>query len=280
MASAASNIANTAKDAAIEDLRKAKILAQDAAKSKAYLYPFKGLAYFLMNRPLWKPLAGQLMPTITTATAVTISMFLFTYVPQAAVLTLVNGPLAFISTIALVLSESSTITNLIARGMFIDEALLDTFDGTLVSKDMTPLVSEGRSIKSGASDAISRLGKLAKSPFQRFTLTSIVRYFMYLPLNMIPVVGTVLFIFLQARKFGPQAHARYFQLKGMSSHQRDQWVERKRAAYTSFAVPALLLEMVPFVGIFFAFTNTTGAALWAADLEREQSVEEEGKKQS
>jgi hypothetical protein len=25
--------------------------------------------------------------------------------------------------------------------------------------------------------------------------------------------------------------------------------------------------MVPFVGIFFAFTNTVGAALWAADIE-------------
>jgi len=27
--------------------------------------------------------------------------------------------------------------------------------------------------------------------------------------------------------------------------------------------------MIPFVGIFFAFTNTCGAALWAADLEQE-----------
>lgn len=56
-------------------------------------------------------------------------MFLFTYLPQAALLTLVNGPLAVVSTVALVLSESSTISNVIARGLFIDEALVDTFDG-------------------------------------------------------------------------------------------------------------------------------------------------------
>jgi hypothetical protein len=56
-------------------------------------------------------------------------MFVFTYLPQAALLTLVNGPLAVVSTVALVLSESSTITNVIARGLFIDEALVDTFDG-------------------------------------------------------------------------------------------------------------------------------------------------------
>lgn len=40
--------------------------------------------------------------------------------------------------------------------------------------------------------------------------------------------------------------------------------------YFSFGVPATVLEMIPFVGIFFAFTNTVGAALWAADLEQEQ----------
>ena len=31
---------------------------------------------------------------------------------------------------------------------------------------------------------------------------------------------------------------------------------------------AVLLELVPVASIFFAFTNTVGAALWAADLEK------------
>jgi hypothetical protein len=35
----------------------------------------------------------------------------------------------------------------------------------------------------------------------------------------------------------------------------------------SFGIPAVLLELVPVVGIFFCFTNTVGAALWAADME-------------
>ena len=38
---------------------------------------------------------------------------------------------------------------------------------------------------------------------------------------------------------------------------------------TRFGVGAVLLEMVPIAGIFFAFTNTCGAALWSADLEKE-----------
>lgn len=55
-------------------------------------------------------------------------MFLVTYLPQAAVLALVNGPLAVISAVPLVLSESSTMTNLLARTFFIEDALIDTFD--------------------------------------------------------------------------------------------------------------------------------------------------------
>jgi hypothetical protein len=36
----------------------------------------------------------------------------------------------------------------------------------------------------------------------------------------------------------------------------------------SFGIPAVLLELVPVAGIFFSFTNTVGAALWAADMEQ------------
>ena len=35
----------------------------------------------------------------------------------------------------------------------------------------------------------------------------------------------------------------------------------------SFGVAAALLELVPVASILFAFTNTVGAALWAADME-------------
>lgn len=90
---------------------------------------------------------------------------------------------------------------------------------------------------------------------------------MYLPLNFIPVVGTVIFIIVQGKKTGPNAHARYFQLKGMNKARREEHVEKRTGAYTGFGIVANLLEMVPVVGIFFAFTNTAGAALWAADME-------------
>lgn len=112
-------------------------------------------------------------------------MFLFTYIPQVSVLVFVNGPLAVFTTVLLILSESSTIINIISRTWFLQDAILDTFDGTLVSRNATNLVTEGRELKSG-SDPIARLGKILKNPFERFSPKALVRYVMYLPLNFIP----------------------------------------------------------------------------------------------
>jgi hypothetical protein len=164
-------------------------------------------------------------------------MFAVAYVPQAAVLTIFNGPLAIVTTVLLVLSEASTIFNLLSKNFLIDDALLDTFDGTLVSRGCTQLVGTERQIRS-SNDPIGRLGKIAKKPFERFTPQAIIRYFLYLPLNFIPVVGTVLFVILQGRRFGPTAHARYFQLKQMKKSEREEYIDRRKAAYTRYVIYA------------------------------------------
>ena len=163
-------------------------------------------------------------------------MFAVTYVPQAAVLTLFNGPLAVLTTILLVLSESSTIFSVLSKNFLIDDALIDTFDGTLLCRNLTSLVSTEREVKRG-SDPVAKLGKLVSRPFAKFTPKAIIRYFMYLPLNFIPVVGTVLFIILQGRKFGPTAHARYFQLKQMKKQEKEHFIEKRRAAYARLDAP-------------------------------------------
>ena len=90
---------------------------------------------------------------------------------------------------------------------------------------------------------------------------------MYSGLNAIPAVGTAMYILLQGRSAGPAAHARYFQLKRWTASKRNEFVEENRGPYTSFGVVANLLELVPIAGIFFTFTNTVGASLWAVDLE-------------
>ena len=199
------------------------------------------------------------------------------------VMAFTNGPLAAISAALLVLSESSTLMTILSKTFLIEDALVDTFDGVLVSKNTTNLVSGGRQIHSGG-DSIAKLGKLVKKPFAKFTPKALIRYVMYLPLNFIPVVGTVIFVILQGKNAGPAAHSRYYQLKEWNTSQRKKHIEEYRGAYTrsvlrcllttllisrynSFGVTVVLLELIPVASIFFAFTNTVGAALWAADME-------------
>lgn len=137
-------------------------------------------------------------------------MFAFTYLPQLAILIFTSGPIAALTTILLVLSESSTLTMVLSKALLIEDSLIDTFDATLVARGHTALVEKERQVKSsGVGDAVQRLGKLAGKPFAKFTPKAIIRYLMYLPLNFIPVVGTVMFVVLQGRRYGPHAHSRY-----------------------------------------------------------------------
>jgi len=187
---------------------------------------------------------------MSLSVAVIVFMFVFAYLPQLAVLVFVNGPLAAFTTILLTLSESSTLITLLSRTFLLQDALLDTFDGVLVAKRQTGVLAEGRQLKSGNfNDPMAKLGKLIKSPFEKFTPKAFVRYVMYLPLNFIPVVGTVIFVLLQGRTRGNSVHARvsrqppllcrplissqYFQLKKWSNPQREEWLKENTAAYTA-----------------------------------------------
>ncbi|KAK1825744.1 hypothetical protein QBC39DRAFT_317978 [Podospora conica] len=260
-----------AQEVAKEDFDRAKVLVNDAARSGSFLYPIKGIVYFLTHRALWKPLLSKLLPTAGLSIGVLGFMFAFTYLPQLAILVFVNGPLAAFTTALLVLNESSTLISVISKNFLLQDALLDTFDGTLVSRGSTGIVSQGRELKSGG-DSIQRLGKVLKSPFDRFSPKALVRYVMYLPLNFIPVVGTIAFILINGRSRGQAAHDRYFQLKKWSASKKSSWLGEHAGPYTAYGTVATVLEMIPVASILFSFTNTAvGAALWAADIEAKES---------
>lgn len=250
-------MADKVKDVAKAEAIRIGTLTGDAAKSGAYLYPIKvtnhhlshfvcyllkgkkktqGIFYFLAHRSLWKPLTSRIAPTATLGLSITSAMFFFTYVPQLALLALTSGPLAPISAALLVLSESSTLTNAISNSFLLNEALVDTFDGTLVSRGYEALVSDGRQLSPSGrgGDPIARLGKLVKKPFARLSPAALIRSVLYLPLNFIPVVGTIVYAVVQGKRIGPTAHDRYFQLKGWDRRRREEWLETHKAEYTRF----------------------------------------------
>ena len=96
-----------------------------------------------------KPLLSKLTPTLSLGLGITAGMFLLTYLPQMALMAFTSGPLAPLSAALLVLSESSTLFTVFSKTFLIEDALVDTFDGVLVSKDAMALVAEGREVKAG-----------------------------------------------------------------------------------------------------------------------------------
>lgn len=193
---------------------------------------------------------------------VTSAMFFFTYIPQTAIMSITSGPLlAPITTAFLVLSESSTITNYLARRFLLEDALVDTFDGTLVACGQEKLVQNEREVQDQpAQDPVKRLGAAIEkqdggakgvAPGEKITPQTVLKSLLLLPLNFVPVIGTVLYVFVQGKKLGPELHERYFELKGWDKDdtgkkKRGKWLVKNRGAYTG-------LVFLHFLSLFFFF---------------------------
>ncbi|ORX46287.1 hypothetical protein DM01DRAFT_1311136 [Hesseltinella vesiculosa] len=113
----------------------------------------------------------------------------------------------------------------------------------------------------------------ARKDAKRFPLVLVpsLVYFVGLPLTMIPTLGPVAFLGLQGACQGGICHRRYFDLAGHDDTQRQDWLQSHFWQYQQFGMVASLLEMIPFIGFFFAYTNQVGAALWLVDMNKRQS---------
>lgn len=83
-------------------------------------------------------------------------------------------------------------------------------------------------------------------------------FFVTLPLNAIPVVGYSAFITIQALPKGGTVHKRYFDLHNWSSARRQRRIEKGFWNYLQFGIVATVLEMIPFAGFVFSYTNHIG----------------------
>ncbi|KND01507.1 uncharacterized protein SPPG_03305 [Spizellomyces punctatus DAOM BR117] len=232
------------------------------ASKGAYVYPIKGIGYFFSHSDLYKPIGGAVAQATLTSLAITIAMFFITFVPQAAFLSLFATPfLGIPGAVVLVLVESWLVVSLVVKALFLEPLLDDLFNRTLVHCGQAALVARNPKKQ-------SRIAKAAKRTMDRFSPAAIARYLLTLPLNFIPVIGPLVFFILNGRRTGQAFHAQYFQLKGWTSDQVHSFIESQKGAYTAFGTLALLLQLIPFLGVVFTATSTVGAALWACDIEK------------
>ena len=168
----------------------------------------------------------------------------------------------------LVLGEGAAIVALLFEAFFVDETLVDVFDAVLIKEGHEYLVATSRLIDQDGRTPVERLGKpTASAVYSPFSIRQIAEFILFLPLNLIPVVGIPLFLILTGYRAGPLHHWRYFKLLGMNKKQKQRATRLRRTSYTWFGTVALILQLVPVLSMFFLLSTAAGSALWVVKLE-------------
>ena len=149
-----------------------------------------------------------------------------------------------------------------------DETMVDVFDATLINEGLSDLVAQGRILYPEEVDPVRQLGKPTTSAmYSPFSLRQLTEFICFIPLNLVPAVGTPVFLILTGYRAGPLQHWRYFKLLALTKKERQATIKRRQLSYTWFGTVALLLQLVPVLSMLFLFTTATGSALWVVRLE-------------
>ncbi|KAJ7070367.1 hypothetical protein B0H15DRAFT_870770 [Mycena belliarum] len=246
-------------------------LSRDAVVSGGWWYPLQGILYFVSHASLAASILPVILKTLLSAVCITATMFFFTYLPQVAFCAVFSGPFAFATAALLVLGEAYAIILFVSKAFFLGHAQDQLFNAVLRQQGVGLVYVEPKGKSRGF---LQNLVKGLSKPLSRFSKEGLLRYIVSLPLNLVPMVGTVLFLLYNGAKAGPTFHWRYFQAKGLSPASRQAFVDKRRGAYTAFGATTLGLNLVPVVGPIFILTSTVGAALWACELEKKEKERE------
>ena len=156
---------------------------------------------------------------------------------------------------------------------------MDVFDAVLVNEGCGDLVERGRDVDREQMDPVRMLGRPRVSAvYSPFSVRQIMEFIIFLPLNLIPVAGTPIFLFLTGHRAGPLHHWRYFKLLGYNGKERKKFVKGRKLRYTWFGTAALLLQLVPVLSMLFLLTTAAGSALWVVRMERARRMIERGER--
>ncbi|KAF7338583.1 hypothetical protein MVEN_02084600 [Mycena venus] len=254
-----------------QELLEIGTVSRDAVLSGGWWYPLQGIWYFVSHASLYRAILPVIFKLSLTALAITAALFTFTYLPQVAFCALFSGPFAFATAALLVLGEAYAVIMFVSKVFFLARAQDQLFNAVFRQQGINLVYVEQ---KGKSRSFVQTVLKGVSKPLQRFSREGLLRYVVSLPLNLVPVVGTVLFLLYNGAKAGPTFHARYFQAKGMTPAARQAFVDKRKGAYTAFGAATLGLNLVPIFGPVFMLTSTVGAALWASELEKKEKDKE------
>ncbi|KAG5949604.1 hypothetical protein E4U53_005830 [Claviceps sorghi] len=234
-------------------------------------YPVQGIWYFVRNREFWPLFTSRLLPLSLISFLVYLILFTFAFLPQYAFLAIFHGWGAWVNAVVLTLGEGLVIIQGLFEGFFVDECRVDVFDATLIKFGCKNLIAPHRMLFDDAPTAVRMLGKPTSSAvYTPWSIIQMVELVVFLPLNLVPYVGTTAFIMITGTRLGKLAHHRWFQLRGLSRAESKQEIKLLTWDYVWFGTVAMILELIPILSFFFLLTTTAGSAIWAARIEDER----------
>lgn len=233
-------------------------------------YPFDGLVYLLTTPSLWKPIFCGVLLVLCLSLFIFIALFVWIFPLQTDVFHHSMAEwLSILLSLILTLFEFSLVV-LIVSCLFL----------TFRLKKIYRLIWTR---EFGAETPPIRI-----SAVHSFFCLILFRVFLFLltfPLNLIPVLGTLLFLYLNGFYYAWSLHYPYFHSIGLSFQQGSSllvsldrpvcfsstgkdYVERNEVSYRQFGTMSVLLEMIPIVNLISPISNLIGSVLWAVEIER------------
>jgi len=225
------------------------------------VYVVKGITFFLSHPSLWKTILCQILISFLISIAALVLLFIFALIPQAHLLeNVLPDWLSWILAVLFVLLEIGAV--ILASVLILN----DLYTGKLYN-----MVFELKGMRIEDQSTCSRSCLRSFS----FTLFTAFLFIVTLPLNALPIIGTIVYFLINGLMIGWNAHNFYFETKDLSIRQQLKYVMSNWVDYLSFGIASIVLDLIPVFNFFLVYTNITGSVLWAVDLEQQKVFENE-----
>ncbi|CAO3615635.1 unnamed protein product [Cunninghamella blakesleeana] len=230
------------------------------------LYPVLGVAFFLQHpKQLW---LKTLLPFLLTLGFGVVSLFIsFAYLLpwQAHFFIKHHIPNWIAHTIACILSIiESGILDILCFAILLPFFQDAVFDATLKARRLERMLDDA-----DVSKLVTCCRGITSSLFATslVVLARVIILILTLPLNIIPVIGTVLACYINAFPATWSLVLHYdIELRGMTVTESRKHAWHNKLHFINFGVVSVALEMIPIINLLFMWTNIVGVALWISDI--------------
>lgn len=174
----------------------------------SYTYPFRGIYYLLVHPALWNHIVCGLLIMLIASIVFCVILFVFAFPAQAYGLSS-HMPewIGWILSFLITLLEIGT-SVLVFSSLFLAYYMDVIFDA--VWREETVGINVGRN---------ERLSSTTYSCIKSFFVLIVFRVFLLVitsPLNLIPIIGTILYIYINGYYYAWSLHCRYFDLLNLT----------------------------------------------------------------